>query len=63
MTQTTDGSYGLGDFVLQSGIILSDAFMGYKTYGTLNSSRDNVIVFPTWYTGTRDQVTPYVGRG
>jgi homoserine O-acetyltransferase len=63
MTQTTDGSYGLGDFVLQSGIILSDAFMGYKTYGTLNSSRDNVIVFPTWYTGTRDQVAPYVGRG
>ena len=59
MTQTTNGSYGLDDFVLQSGIVLSNAFIGYQTYGALNSRRDNVIVFPTWYTGTNGQVAPY----
>ena len=63
MTQTTNGSYPLGDFVLQSGSVLLDAFMGYQTYGALNSSRDNVIVFPTWYTGTHNQVAPYIGEG
>ena len=62
MTQAAVGSYALGDFVLQSGIVLSDAFMGYQTFGALNSRKDNVIVFPTWYTGTHDQVTPYVGK-
>ena len=62
MTQATVGSYALGDFVLQSGVVLSDAFMGYQTFGALNSRKDNVIVFPTWYTGTHDQVTPYVGK-
>ena len=44
MTQATVGSYALGDFVLQSGIVLSDAFMGYQTFGALNSRKDNVIV-------------------
>ena len=63
MAQTTNGSYGLGDFVLQSGIVLSNAFIGYQTYGALNSRRDNVIVFPTWYTGTNGQVAPYVAKG
>lgn len=62
MTQATVGSYALGDFVLQSGIVLSDAFIGYQTFGSLNSRKDNVIVFPTWYTGTHDGVTPYVGK-
>jgi homoserine O-acetyltransferase len=63
MSQTTVGSYALGDFPLQSGISLPKAFIGYRTFGKLNSNRDNVIIFPTWYTGTHDQVNPYVGKG
>ena len=63
MSQTTVGSYALGDFPLQSGISLPNAFIGYRTFGKLNSNRDNVIIFPTWYTGTHDQVNPYVGKG
>ena len=63
MSQTTVGSYALGDFPLQSGISLPNAFIGYRTFGKLNSNRDNVIIFPTWYTGTHDQVDPYVGEG
>lgn len=43
--------FELGDLRLQSGEILPDAKLAYKTYGKLNSNGDNVIVFPTAYCG------------
>ncbi|WP_103109304.1 alpha/beta fold hydrolase [Brevibacillus reuszeri] len=39
--------FELGDIGLQSGETLPQAFLAYKTYGTLNATKDNVIVFPT----------------
>lgn len=39
--------YNLGDVTLQSGVTLPNAFLAYKTYGTLNERKDNVIVYPT----------------
>lgn len=39
--------FELGDVALQSGVILPNAMLAYKTYGTLNEKRDNVIVYPT----------------
>jgi homoserine O-acetyltransferase len=44
--------YDLGDVTLQSGAVLRDAKLAYKTHGALNAARDNVIVIPTYYTGT-----------
>ncbi|CAB3810521.1 alpha/beta fold hydrolase [Paraburkholderia fynbosensis] len=43
--------FSLGDIVLQSGMRIPDAKVAYKTYGTLNAAKDNVIVYPTWYSG------------
>jgi len=43
--------YSLGDVILQSGEKLPQAFLAYKTYGTLNSAKSNVIVYPTWFAG------------
>jgi homoserine O-acetyltransferase len=43
--------YHLGNFVLESGEILEESKLAYKTYGLLNESRDNVILYPTWYSG------------
>ena len=63
MKESTTGRFGLGNFPLQSGVVLENAFIGFRTYGILNATRDNVIVFPTWYTGTNDQVDPQVGSG
>ena len=63
MSQMTEGQYELGDFALQNGQVLRDAFIGYATYGDLNEAADNVIVFPTWYTGTHHGVDPYIGEG
>lgn len=47
---TATGVQPLGDLRLQSGEVLGDARLSWKTYGTLAPARDNVIVYPTSYT-------------
>jgi homoserine O-acetyltransferase len=46
---TQEGRFELGDLALQSGATLPGAFLTWKTHGTLNAARDNVIVYPTSY--------------
>jgi homoserine O-acetyltransferase len=59
---TTDYDlYKLGDIQLQSGKILPDAKLAYATYGTLNAQKDNVIIFPTHYTGTHRSNAKLIG--
>ncbi len=38
-----------GDVVLQSGLTYRKARLAYKTYGTLDAAKSNVIVYPTSY--------------
>jgi len=59
----SEGRFELGDFKLQSGSVLPDAFLGYSTHGSLNEARDNVIVYPTWYTSRHQNAEPYIGSG
>ena len=59
----TEGQFQLGDFELRSGQVLPDAHLGYATHGTLNETRDNVIVYPTWYLGQHQAAEPYIGTG
>lgn len=44
-------TFSIGDYSLQSGETIKDAYIAYKTYGTLNSQKSNVILYPTWYSG------------
>ncbi len=47
----------LGDFQLESGEVIQDCKIGYRTFGTLNAERSNAVLFPTWFTGnTKDLV-------
>ncbi|MBD1852582.1 alpha/beta fold hydrolase [Leptolyngbya sp. FACHB-711] len=55
--------YELGNVQLQSGEILPDAKLAYATYGTLNAQKDNVIIFPTHYTGTHRSNAVLIGSG
>jgi homoserine O-acetyltransferase/O-succinyltransferase len=55
--------FDLGDAVLQSGITLRDAKLAYKTYGELNAKKDNVIIFPTWYSATHVDNEFMIGKG
>lgn len=54
--------FPLGDVVLQSGLTLRNAQLAYKTYGTLNSRRDNAIVLPTFYGAQHMQNEPLIGH-
>jgi len=55
--------FELGDVLLQSGDVLENAKLAYKTYGTLSDKRDNVVVLPTYYTGTHLSNECYFGPG
>ncbi|WP_068621490.1 alpha/beta fold hydrolase [Paenibacillus tuaregi] len=55
--------FDLGDVTLQSGVTLPDAFLAYKTYGTLNDKKDNVIVYPTAFGDQHVQNEWLIGSG
>ena len=55
--------FELGDFALDCGTTLSGARIAYAQYGQLNETRDNVIVFPTWFVGTHVDVEWLIGPG
>lgn len=46
---TANGRYKLGNLGLQSGAILRDATLSWKSHGTLTEARDNVVLYPTSY--------------
>jgi len=55
--------FDAGDLSLQSGAVLRDARLAFKTYGQLNAAGDNCIVFPTYYTGTHAGNERLIGAG
>ena len=51
-------------FQLLSGLELDpQAFLAYKTYGTLNASRSNAILWVTCYNQRHFDMEPMVGAG
>jgi homoserine O-acetyltransferase len=61
--QTCAKTYTIPDFELQSGIVLPRAHLVYKTYGELSSEKDNVVVLPTFYTGSHRRNEGFFGAG
>jgi homoserine O-acetyltransferase len=55
--------YELGNVTLQGGATLRGCKLAYKTYGTLNAAKDNVIVYPTWYSGQHYDNEWLIGDG
>ena len=50
MTWPTQQSvFEAGDVTLQSGAVLRDARLSWKTHGALSPAKDNVVVYPTSY--------------
>jgi homoserine O-acetyltransferase len=39
--------------MLQDGATLRGARLAYKPYSTLSATKDNAIVYPTWYSGLK----------
>ena len=55
--------FELGDVTLLSGEVLSSAFLAYKTYGKLDANKSNVVVLPTFYTGSHQRNEGFFGKG
>jgi homoserine O-acetyltransferase len=53
----------LGDFKVDSGQVIRDCQIGYRTYGALKADRSNVIVVTTWFGGTTAGLTGWIGAG
>lgn len=57
----SEGTFALGDFVLQGGMTLRGAQLRYKTYGTLAPDKSNVIVYPTSFSAQHPDIEWLIG--
>jgi homoserine O-acetyltransferase len=53
----------IGDLKLENGGTIRNCRIGYRTFGTLNTDKSNVVVFPTWAGGTTEQLQSNIGPG
>jgi homoserine O-acetyltransferase len=53
----------LGDCPLESGNRILDCEVGYRIFGTLNETRSNAVLVPTWANGTSEQWISLIGPG
>jgi homoserine O-acetyltransferase len=53
----------LGEFKLQSGGVIHEFRVGYRTLGKLNAEKSNAILWPTWLGGTSEQLLQFIGPG
>jgi homoserine O-acetyltransferase len=55
--------FRIKEFRLQSGAVLPEARLVYKTYGTLNPNRSNVVLYPTSYGAQHMDIDWLIGPG
>ena len=53
----------LGDFHLESGAVIRDFQIAYRTFGKLNEAKSNAILFPTWFTGHTQDLAGLIAPG
>jgi homoserine O-acetyltransferase len=51
----------LGECPLESGEVLQDCRVAYRTFGELNDERSNAVLFTTQFAGTSAQIAGYLG--
>jgi len=52
----------LGDFKLESGEVIRDCRIGYRTLGHLNPEHNNAILLTTWLSGTSEPLMNGLGK-
>jgi homoserine O-acetyltransferase len=53
----------IGDFQTESGAVIRDCRIGYRTFGQLNADRSNAVLFPTWFSGRSENLATLIGPG
>lgn len=52
----------IGDLKLESGETLINCKVGYMTFGKLNADSSNVVIYPSWFGGTAEQIKSLLGK-
>jgi homoserine O-acetyltransferase len=52
----------MGECDLESGEVIRDCRIGYRTSGTLNADKSNAILFPTWFGGRSENLLSATGE-
>ncbi|MDQ2586807.1 hypothetical protein CKY47_23005 [Saccharothrix yanglingensis] len=55
--------FELGPFAFDSGYTLPNAKLAYRTFGSLNSAKDNAVLFPHMYSGNSASLAGLIGEG
>ncbi len=58
-----EGAFDLGTLVLESGVSLPNARIGYKTHGRLNAAKTNAVLYPTPFPAQHADIEWLVGAG
>jgi len=61
LAQAPEQFANLGDLKLQSGGVIRDFHLGYRTAGELNANKSNAVLWPTFLGGRSEDLLPYVG--
>jgi homoserine O-acetyltransferase len=61
--QTPPQFASLGDLKLESGQVIRDCRIAYRTFGQLNADKSNAVLFTTWFTGTTADLIESFGPG
>ena len=57
----TQGTFVLGDYPVANGGVIRDCRVVYKTHGTLNAARDNVVLYPCSYGASHPDMEFLIG--
>jgi homoserine O-acetyltransferase len=52
----------LGQCQLENGKVIEDCRLEYRTFGQLRGKGDNAVLFPTWFSGSTEDLKQYVGE-
>jgi homoserine O-acetyltransferase len=52
----------LGDLKLQSGAVIHDFKLGYRTFGALNATKSNAVIWPSWLGGTSAKIVESITK-
>lgn len=58
---TQEGTFALGDLPVERGGVIDQARLTWKTHGTLNADRSNVVLYPCSYTASHDDLAWLIG--
>jgi len=56
-------TFNLGEFQLESGVVVKDFQLSFVTYGTLNAKKSNAVLLPSFYANNHHGYDFLIGRG